>query len=377
MGMGHAGGDRARPSDGRAMANQSLTSRQEPKAASGGYTTRILRERDPLERTERFYKIEQMLRQRKVVPIKQLLSELSISRATFKRDLEYLRDRHHAPIIWDAEVRGYRFDQTKGVGPKFELPGVWFSAPEILALLTMEHLLEQLEPGLLSRHVESLRDRLSSMLESGDHSAQEIRKRVRIISLAARRRDLRCFQIIGSALLKRKRLRIQHYNRERNETTEREVSPQRLVYYRENWVLDTWCHRSDAVRTFGVEAIRKAEILDHGARNVPDKELDAVLKDGYGIFGGKATDWAKLKFLPMRARWVSTEQWHERQKSTFNADGFYILEIPYADDRELAMDIMRYGPDCEVLEPKALRDKVKALHEAAANQYETGKGAKK
>ena len=330
-----------------------------------------------MERTERFYRIEQMLRQRRIVPIKDVLNEFSISRATFKRDLEYLRDRHHAPIVWDPEARGYKLDLKQGVGPKFELPGVWFSASEILALLTMEHLLEQLEPSLLSRHVESLRDRLTSMLESGDHSAQEVRKRVRIISLAARKRDLRCFQTIGSALLKRKRLRIQHHSRERNEATEREVSPQRLVYYRENWLLDAWCHRSDAIRTFGVEAIRKAEIVEQGARNVPDKELDAVLKDGYGIFGGKAKDWAKLKFMPMRARWVSTEQWHERQKSTFNADGSYVLEIPYADDRELAMDIMRYGPDCEVLEPKALRDKVKALHEAAANQYETGKGAKK
>lgn len=326
-----------------------------------------------MERTERFYKIEQMLRQRRVVPIDDLLSELSISRATFKRDLEYLRDRHNAPIVWDSEARGYRLEAGKGIGPKFELPGVWFSASEILALLTMEHLLEQIEPGLLAQHVSSLRERLSSMLETGDHSAQEIRKRVRIIALAARKRDLRCFQTIGSALLKRKRLRVRHYNRERNETAEREVSPQRLVYYRENWLLDAWCHRSNAVRTFGVEAIRKAEILDEAARNVPDKELDAVLKDGYGIFGGRATGWAKLKFSPMRARWVSTELWHERQKCRFNADGSYVLEIPYSDDRELTMDIMRFGPDCEVLEPKALREKVKALHFAAARQYEAEK----
>ena len=355
------------------MANQSLTTVSEPQATGGSYTSRILRERDPLERTERFYRIEQMLRHRRVVPIKDLLNELSISRATFKRDLDYLRDRHHAPIVWDPEGRGYKFDLKQGVGPKFELPGVWFSASEILALLTMEHLLEQLEPGLLSHHVESLRDRLTSMLESGDHSAQEVRKRVRINSLAARKRDLRCFQTVGSALLKRKRLRIQHYNRERNETTEREVSPQRLVYYRENWLLDAWCHRSEAVRTFGVEAIRKAEILEPAARNVSDKELDALFKEGYGIFSGKATRWAKLKFTPTRARWVSTELWHERQRSSFSVDGSYVLEIPYSDDRELTMDIMRFGPDCEVLEPEGLKDKIRALHIAAANQYEATK----
>lgn len=328
-------------------------------------------------RTERFYRIEQMLRRRGVVPIDQILNELSISRSTFKRDLDYLRDRMNAPIVWDGAAGGYKLDKGEHVGPKFELPGVWFSAPEILALLTMEHLLEQLEPGFLSRHVETLRERLGSMLESTDHSAQEVRRRVRIISLGSRKRDLQCFQTIGAALLKRRRLRIQHYNRQRDETAEREVSPQRLVYYRENWLLDAWCHRTEAIRTFGVEAIRKAQPLDQAARNIPDKELDAALKDGYGIFGGKAKAWAKLKFSPMRARWVATELWHERQRSSLNADGSYVLEVPYADDRELVMDIMRFGPDCEVLEPSELRQKVRGAHLAAVANYETAKGNKK
>ena len=29
--------------------------------------------------------------------------------------------------------------------------------------------------------------------------------------------------------------------------------------------------------------------------------------------------------------------------------------MPYSDDRELVMDILKYGPDVEVLEPEALR----------------------
>lgn len=324
-----------------------------------------------MSRMERLYRFKRIVQERRVVPIGYLLDELGISRSTFKRDLDYLRDRMNAPIIYDPEKGGYRLDTaTPQVGPKFELPGVWFSATEILALLTMDHLIEQLEPGLFASHVEALRERLTTMLESTEDSAQEVRRRVRIITLGARKRDLRSFQTIGAALLRRRRLLIKHYNRERNETTEREVSPQRLVHYRENWLVDTWCHKSDAIRTFGVEAITAAKVLDKPARDVPDNELDAVLKDGYGIFGGKAKAWAKLKFSAMRARWVAAETWHERQKTNFGPDGSYILEIPYSDDRELAMDIMRFGPDCEVLEPATLRDKVKQLHLAAAAQYE-------
>ena len=296
------------------------------------------------------------------------------TRSTFRRDLEYLRDRLNAPIVYDTEKGGYRFDNsTQQIGPKFELPGVWFTAPELLAMLTMDHLVEQLEPGLLAIHVGPLRERLTSMLESTEDSAQEIRHRVRIVTLGARKKNLNCFQTIGAALLRRKRIVITHFNRERNETTVREVSPQRLVHYRENWLLDTWCHKANAVRTFGIEAISAAKTLEKIAKDIPDADLDVVLKGGYGIFGGRAKAWAKLKFNPVRARWVAAESWHERQRTSFSSDGSYVLEVPYSDDRELVMDIMKFGADCKVLKPKSLREKVEAMHLAAGTQYRNAK----
>lgn len=61
-----------------------------------------------MDRTERLYKIDRMLNDRKVVPITEFLEELEVSLATFKRDLEYLRDRFNAPVIWDRDAGGYR-----------------------------------------------------------------------------------------------------------------------------------------------------------------------------------------------------------------------------------------------------------------------------
>jgi predicted DNA-binding transcriptional regulator YafY len=65
-----------------------------------------------VNRTELFYKIEQMLHERQLVPIDVFLQELEVSRGTFKRDIEYLRDRLHAPILWDLDAGGYRFDNN-------------------------------------------------------------------------------------------------------------------------------------------------------------------------------------------------------------------------------------------------------------------------
>ena len=109
------------------------------------------------------------------------------------------------------------------------------------------------------------------------------------------------------------------------------------------------------LRSFSVDSIRRVEILDLAARNVPESALDAILGSGYGIFSGRNVEWARLRFTPQRARWVATERWHPKQKARFDADGHYVLELPFSDDRELVMDILRYGADVEVLGPDALR----------------------
>ncbi len=324
-----------------------------------------------MDRTERFYKIDQLIGERKVVPFEDFLSALEISRATLKRDFQYLRDRLNAPIVWDREAGGYRYESGDARSEsQFELPGLWFNAAEIHALLTMQHLMAHLDKGgLLSPHIQPLMARLNGLLGSADNSAEEVRKRVRIFGVAARPMHLAHFEAIGSALLRRKRLFITYHARGTDAVTEREVSPQRLVFYRENWYLDAWCHMRRALRNFSVDAIQQASIVEKPAREVSEKTTDEVLGAGYGIFSGKKLQWAKLRFTALRARWVAHEQWHPKQKGSVAKDGSYVLQIPYADDRELVMDILKYGPDVEVIGPARLRARVKDLLAEAIQRY--------
>ncbi|HAF54202.1 MAG TPA: hypothetical protein DCL01_03015 [Thauera sp.] len=87
-----------------------------------------------MNRSERFYRIDQLLTARKVVTRQELLDELEISWAPLKRDLAFLKDRFNAPIIHDRDAGGYRFAEP-GVGPSYELPGLWFRADRMLVAL--------------------------------------------------------------------------------------------------------------------------------------------------------------------------------------------------------------------------------------------------
>ena len=317
-----------------------------------------------MDRTERFYRIDQLLHERRFASFVQLQEELGVSRATLKRDLQYLRDRLNAPIVFDRDAGGYRFEAPAGNAPRYELPGLWFNASEIHALLTMQHLLEGVQPGLLGPHIAPLLARLKTLLGSQDDAPEEVSKRIRILHAAKRKMDLKYFEVLANALLNRKRLVLRHFNRQRGEASEREVSPQRLVYYRDNWYLDTWCHLREGIRSFAVDAIQHATITDKRARTVSDRELDAVLAAGYGIFGGSKVQWAKLRFTPERARWVASEEWHRDQKASFETDGSYVLEIPYSAEPELLMDILRHIPEVTVVSPASLRRRLTQLLEA-------------
>jgi len=322
-----------------------------------------------MDRTERFYRIDQLLRANRVVPAKRFLDELEISLATFKRDIEYMRSRFHAPIKWDRESNGYSFTPPPQEVPRYELPGLWFNPTEIHALLAMEHLIEKMQPGMLSPRLKPLKARLHELLGSTDHSAKEIRRRVRILPMGNREVSMTGFETIASALLNRRRVFIRYYGRNRGEESSRDVSPQRLVHYRDNWYLDGWCHLRDGLRSFSLDCVREAKARTKAAIDVPEAELDAVLGNGYGIFSGREVTWAKLRFSPLAARWAAAARWHPDQRASFDNQGHYQLEVPYSDERELVMDVLKYGPGCEVLGPDSLRATVKAQLKAALDRY--------
>lgn len=321
-----------------------------------------------MDRLERFYKIDRLLNERRVVSFADFKQELGMSSASVKRDIAYMRERFNAPIDYDRDANGYRFG-AQGPGPRYELPGLWFNSEEVLALLTTLRMLGDLQPGMLDGQIEPLRERLRAILGSGDHSWEEVEKRIRIFQPERRESRAAHFSVVAASVLKRSRLWIRHYNRKNDQETEREVSPQRLVHYRDNWYLDAWCHLRNDLRSFAVDAIRDAKLADGRGKEIAASQLDEHLGAGYGIFAGSKVDWATLKFTPEAARWVSAQKWHPNQRARLEKDGSYFLEVPYAEMPELVMEILKFGPDVEVIGPAPLRRRVADALRQGAKRY--------
>ena len=329
-----------------------------------------------MDRTERFYRIERLIRSRRpdsgYVSFTELMEELDVSRATLKRDLEYLRSRMDAPIVYDRFHNGYKFEAAPGgrAEVSHELPGVWFSEPELYALLTMHQLGKGLDAGgVLARHLQPLFDKLLGMLGSSDDEAKQLMRRVRIVSTGQRAVPSKWFERVGDALVRRRRVHLRYRTRGRAESGEREVSPQRLVHHRNTWYLDAWCHRVDALRRFALDAVEDARVLDQRAKDIAIKTVEGEFDQGYGAFVGAQAQWAVLIFDAEAARWVSQEEWHPQQVGAWLDDGSFELRVPFADPTELAMDILRHGEHVRVVEPASLRAGVAQRLRSAAALY--------
>lgn len=329
-----------------------------------------------MTQTARVYKIELLIRNRGHVSFQDLLAELEVSPATLKRDLAYLRDRLGAPIEYDRYTNGYRLaDGWRG--EKHELPGLWFSERELYALLMAHQLLGELDDdGVISRHLRPLRERVQQMLAGGEAQAQTLLRRVRIIRPAKRPVPSQFFERVGEALSQRRRLHMRYLTRGRGAVSEREVSPQRLVHHRNTWYLDAWCHSRERLLRFALDAIEEATALDTPARELPLEQVEAAMDAGYGIYAGAQRQWARIVVTPTAAQWISREQWHPDQRGRWLDDGRYELEVPFSDETEIAMDILRQGDRVEVLGPDSLVAEVQRRLEAAARQYRRRSGAR-
>lgn len=329
-----------------------------------------------MSQTERIYQIVNLLEHsRHPVPIERFLDQLEISRATFKRDIEYLRDRLGAPIEWhrgnSESPRGYVLTaRPDAASESFGIHGLWFNQSEIYALLMMHQLAGSMEPGLLAGQSQALLARITHLLGTADDDPQKVLSHIRILRSATKRRTSDWFEVVAHATLRRQQLLISYFTRSRNTASERLVSPQRLLHYRENWYLSAWCHRVNDLRLFALDAIRDAQRQKTACREVSRQNLEQAIGSGFGIFGGTPGKRARLRFSPTAARWVSDEEWHPEQKTSWQGDHL-ILEVPYAQSRELVMEILRHGADVEVLGPASLRAEVRAALADALARYPT------
>lgn len=322
-----------------------------------------------MDKFDRIFQVHTILSARRTpISLTELMERLQCSRPTAYRILAGMKDYLGAPIRLDSDRGGYVYGKSED-GRAYELPGLWFSAEELQALVILQRVAGTLSAGLLEEQLAPLAKRLEELTQHRRLHLGETARRIRLPAIAAKPAGA-AFQVAAAATLQRQQLAFNYHSRGKNEHTQRAVSPQRITHYRESWYLDAWDETRKGLRSFAIDRISAARALEAAAIEVPERTLDEHYASAYGIFGGKANKTAVLRFSAERARWVADEKWHPDQRGQFLTDGRYELRVPYRDLRELVMDLLRHGAEVEVAEPPALREELVRQLRAALRQYD-------
>ncbi len=316
-----------------------------------------------MKKQDKIYLLNQMLKAARFPISKETIAErLECSIATVYRTISDLRDGYGAPIETDTDNGGFYYAENDS----FELPGLRLQSDEIEALLMASHLLEDIQSGLLKEPLSRLLDNISNLLK--EHGIKD-KKNIQIIYALFRKADRKIFSSVFTALQDRNRISIEYDARSTNSSSTRIVSPLKLTNYKNAWYLDSWCHLRNGIRSFALEQISSCTILSDKCIEIQHQQLKDHFSGSYGIFSGEATQTARLKISNKVSKWVAKEQWHSDQKLSYLQDGSLFLEIPYNNDIELVMDILRYGENITVLSPDSLVQKLKSTLNGMQKNY--------
>ncbi len=319
-----------------------------------------------MDKFDRTYELHRLFSGRRVpISMEEIMARMECSKATAKRGIETLRDQLNAPLVYDRERGGYLYAEGEDA---WELPGLWLTSRELVAMLAAIKFLNESGQGVVSEMLRPFRQKLEKILAGKYTGAGELIKRVKILSMNARPQG-DWFHVVAEAVARRKQLFMHYHDRANDSHSERIVSPQRLVHYRDVWYLDAWCHTREGLRTFSIDRISQARLTADAATDIGEAQLDEELAGSYGIFSGRPTATAVLDFSPKVARWVRSETWHKEQQAEELPGGGFRLHVPYGEPRELIMDILRFGADVVVVRPPDLRNTVRERLLEAVTAY--------
>jgi proteasome accessory factor C len=166
------------------------------------------------------------------------------------------------------------------------------------------------------------------------------------------------------ALAARRRVHLRYLVPSRDESTERDVDPMRVISFDAHWYLEGWCHRAEDVRLFRLDRIESLTILEEDGTppaTAQPRDLDS------GVFTPRADDLLVRLALGPGATWVSDYYPTESVEPT--QDGGAVITLRTADTAWLRRLMWRLGSQATVLEPEALAHEVQQGAREALEAY--------
>lgn len=286
---------------------------------------------------------------------RKLAQRFELSPKQAQRDIEFIRDRLLAPLVYNPFHRGYEYGDAG-----YELPPIWFREDDLIALCLAMRLATTIPDRKLKSSLQNLIEKFLLFRSPGPPvRLKDMQDRISVKNIHYYRVKEAIFNRAVGAVLKGEPLKISYYTPHKGETTERVIRPLHLLCYMGSWHLIAYCTMRKGVRDFALSRIRSIATVSLKL-DLPGSmpSIKEYVRKSFGLMGGARSIKVCLKFHPRVSNWVSEQVWHHGQELSRGKDGNVILRFPVADFREVIREILRYGSAVEVLSPKELREEI-------------------
>lgn len=305
---------------------------------------------------ERFLWFQNEIKNGKYPNTKTLAEKFEITRKTAQRDIDFMRDRLNAPLVYLPERRGFAYEDNT-----FELSGFWLEEEALTSLLLAYRLASAVPDIAIKTSLRSFLEQLLKKISySNTISIKDLNSKVSVSNIEYSKTSEKIYHAMLQALLAGKPVQIEYHSPHNSETTIRDILPLHLMHYMGTWHIIAHCTLKDELRDFVLSRIKTITPCSAGiASRFTSEQVRQYIRKTFGIFHGKETKEVCLCFSKDASMWIAEQVWHPAQTTFLRRDGRLCLTIPVSDFREIKREILKHGAQVEVLSPKALRNEIK------------------
>lgn len=300
-----------------------------------------------MSQTERIFFIDRTVREHGGISIQQVCSKFEVSSRQAKRDIEYMRDRLFAPLVWSREKMKYYYSEEWN-GLRFADESSFFAFGFLQAILNRYIYVPIVSEEITKLLKERIAGKYASISDKVRYELPDIE------TINGETAYLLC-----EALLDKIALQISYIDA-KGGRSQRIIVPLRLINYAGKWYCIASDSKSMEMRVFLISRIEKIENTQYSNLQIPaEEDVERFISSSYGIFKGESVGIARLRFHGGAARAIRTQQWHKDQIITpieDNNDPDAIeLSVPVHDWTEILGRALRCGAHCEVISPDGFR----------------------
>ena len=284
-----------------------------------------------------------------------MAAEYEVSDRTIKRDIEYLRDMHGAPIEFDHAHNGYYFSEDN-----WRLPALTITESELFALTLASDVLAAYRNSPMYEELSRVFEKLSGMLpEKVSIPATWLEHRFSVFHSATSRIDPGTWEVVLQALRENRTIAFGYTAAGYSTPAHKIADPYHCIGYRGEWYLIGYDHPKSDLRIYAVSRMLDVS-LGKGTFEVPeDFDPASYVDHSFGIHLDSEDYHVRIRFDSHLAFYIREREWHEKQQLTDLEDGGVELRFTTNQLDAVRFWVQSWGPGGEVLEPAELRETVR------------------